>query len=65
MPPFYRASWYGEVVVLDRVTAMKYLYAVIVAIVGFAAVGHYDAGVIPTLAAFVAPVLVLKYGPKP
>lgn len=51
--------------VLDRVTAMKYLYAVIVAIVGFAAVGHYDAGVIPTLAAFVAPVLVLKYGPKP
>ena len=33
-------------------------------IIGLAAVGHFDAGPFATVAALVAPMLVLMYGPK-
>lgn len=44
---------------------MKYLYALIVLMVGFAAVGHYHLGLIGVVPAATAVFLTLKYGPKP
>lgn len=44
---------------------MKYLYALIVLIVGLALVGHFDPPGWVALLAVLTPALVLKYGPKP
>lgn len=45
---------------------MKYLYALIVLIVGLALCGHFDAPpLVAMLTVFALPALVLRYGPKP